>query len=162
MRAVTTPTAAAVLAIDRKSLGNLIARVDPEILPPGRQGVARRIPVVLLEELALASELAGRLAVPAREAFLLARRVLGRGHLDHSSPSAGGPVDSGFVGSVAIGEFLHLGVDLRRFRAELHVRLAQAIESQVRPNRGRPRKARTASSARLGISATKSKQAPGA
>jgi hypothetical protein len=150
LRAVTTATAAAVLAVDRKSLGNLLARLDPGVLPAGRQGVARRIPVALLEELALAAELATRLAVPAREAFDLAQRVLGR----NTSPD--------FIGSVAIGEFLQLGVDLRGFRAELHARLALEIESQVRPRRGRPRKPRVATRKSPEVSGPESKQAPGA
>ena len=96
----------------------------------------------MLEEIALTAELAGRLTIPTREAFALARQLLGRDALKPSAP----PVapNPAFVGSLALGPFLHLGVDLLAWRTELHARLERAIESQVRPRRGRPRKHRSA------------------
>lgn len=170
MRAVTSATAAAVLAIDSKSLGNLIARIGSEALPPGRQGVARRIPVAFLELLALSTELSDRLSLSASEAFALARRLLSGGGEHPPEPIAGAPErtaspSADFVGSVTLGDFLYLGVDLQRFRAELHARLTQAIESHVRPRRGRPRKPRGAvRGGRESIPGKvgRSKQAPGA
>ena len=47
MRAVTTATAATVLGIERRSLDNLLLQLGPLALPPGRQGLERRIPVSL-------------------------------------------------------------------------------------------------------------------
>jgi hypothetical protein len=135
MRAVTSATAAIALSIDRKSLDNMLARIGGDELGEGRQGVERRIAVSTLEELALCMELTTALSVPVREAFLLARRLLRREDLARE-----------FIGSVAIGPHLQLGLDLRGFLQDLHARLAVAIESHVRPRRGRP----------------KSKQAPGA
>jgi hypothetical protein len=144
LRAITTATAAAVLSIDRKSLDNLLSRIGAELLTTGRQGVERRIPVAALEDIALTAELAAHLNIPTREAFDLARRLLGRNAMDRRS----GPYHTAgdtFVGSVAVGPFIHLGIDLRALRAELHARLELAIESHVRPRRGRPPKPRQSS-----------------
>lgn len=138
MRAVTSATAAAILQIDRKNFDNMMLRIGPDALPPGRQGVERRIPVSLIEELLLARELSAALAVPMKEAFGLSRQLWGR-------TQAGGVPDlaATFVGSVHLGDYIHLGVDLTRLRAELQARLEHAVESVVRPPRGRPSRART-------------------
>jgi hypothetical protein len=128
LRAVTAATAARTLSVDRKSLDNLLARIGSDIVPRGRQGVERRLSVRTLEELALCIELARSLNVPARDSFLLARRLLRRDDLAQE-----------FLGTVELGEHLQLGLDHKAFLAALHTRLAAAIESQVRPRRGRPR-----------------------
>ena len=122
MRAVTTATAAFALGVDRKTLDNLIRRVDPEALPPGKQGLERRVPVGLLAELSLALELGAQLGVPATRAHPVARELL--------------------AGSVRLGRYLVLDADVGRAQAELEEGLAQAIESVVRPRRGRPRRSR--------------------
>jgi hypothetical protein len=129
MRAVTTATAAIALAIDRKSLDNLLARVGPEAVETGKQGRERRIAVARLEELALCLELQSALGVPARESFALARRLLRRDDLAQE-----------YLGTVVVGPHLQLGLDLRGFLDALHARVAAAIESHVRPRRGRPRR----------------------
>lgn len=133
MRAVTTATAAAVLQMDRKSFDNFLLRIGSEAVPAGRQGVERRIALGLLEELLLAKELNGALGVPAREAFVVARRLLGRTP-DGAEMSIGGD----FVGSVKIGTFVQLGADLSSLRSELQHRYETAVETVVRPQRGRP------------------------
>lgn len=133
MRAVTTATAAAVLQMDRKSFDNFLLRIGSEAVPAGRQGVERRIALGLLEELLLAKELNGTLGVPAREAFAVARRLLGRTS-DGAEMSMGGD----FVGSLRIGTFVQLGADLSSLRAELQQRYETAVETVVRPQRGRP------------------------
>lgn len=135
MRAITTATAAAVLQMDRKSFDNFLLRIGPEAIPAGRQGVERRITLGLLEALFLAKELNGTLGVPAREAFAVARRLLGR--------DAGGAALHGggdFVGSLRIGTFVQIGADLSSLRSELQHRFEYAVETVVRPQRGRPRK----------------------
>lgn len=133
MRAVTAATAAAVLQIDRKTFDNLLLRLGSDALPPGRQGVERRIPVPLIEELFLTQDLSAALGVPAREAFRIARLMLGR------SPSEGTPdLAAGFVGSLRVGQFVQLGADLAALREELSARFEVAIESVVRRPRGRP------------------------
>jgi hypothetical protein len=135
LRAITTATAAAVLSVDRKSLDNLLSRIGADLLLTGRQGVERKIPVEALEDIALTAELVDRLTIPIREAFSLARRLLGRDALDLTTARDAEPE---FVGSLNLGPFIHLGVDLQALRAELHARLEIAIESHVRPRRGRP------------------------
>ena len=135
MRAVTTATAAAVLRMDRKSFDNFLLRIGPEAVPAGRQGVERRITLGLLEALFLAKELNGTLGVPAREAFAVARRLLGR-TAEGAEMSGGGD----FVGSLRIGAFVQIGADLSFLRSELQHRFESAVETVVRPQRGRPRK----------------------
>jgi hypothetical protein len=127
IRAVTTATAAVVLATSRKSLDNLLARLAPESLPEGRQGRERRIPIALLEELALTIELRTHMNAAAEDAYACARQLLGRDRLTQE-----------FIGAVRLGDFLQVGIDLQAFRASLHSRLERAIESHVRPRRGRP------------------------
>lgn len=122
MRAVTSATAAAVLGIDRRALDSLLARIGGDILPAGRQGVERRIPVATLGELLLTLDLISDLQLPARQALLLAR--------------------SGLSGRTSLGGFLRLAVDLDSLQDEVERRLGLAIESVVRPRRGRPRKRR--------------------
>jgi hypothetical protein len=116
---VTTATAAAVLGIERKSLDNLILRLGADFIPLGRQGVERRIPVTVLADLFLVLELTEALQVPARRALELTRH---RGPL----PGPG-------------GDFLSLDVRHDRAEREIELRLSHAIESVVRPKRGRPR-----------------------
>lgn len=137
MRAVTTATAAAVISIDRKSLDNLLSRIGADAGARGRQGVERKIPVRMLEEIALTVELGERLRIPVREAYALARQLLGRDALRAVTPSL--QPEPEFVGSVNLGPFIHLGADLRALRAQLQARLELAIEMHVRPRRGRPR-----------------------
>ena len=50
-------------------------------------------------------------------------------------------VGGDFVGSFRIGNFVQLGADLTSLRAELQDRYESAVETVVRPQRGRPRKA---------------------
>lgn len=135
MRAVTTATAAAVLQMDRKSFDNFLLRIGSDAIPAGRQGVERRIALALLEELLLAKELNGTLGVPAKEAYHTARRLLGRSAAEVPAGDHGE-----FVGSLRIGEFVQLGADLHTLRAELQLRYENAVETVVRPQRGRPPK----------------------
>ncbi len=122
MRAVTTATAALVLGVERKSLDNLLNRIDPGALPRGRQGVERRIPIALLETLAITSDLMATLGSPARETFHVARLIA----------AAEGA-------RAQLGPFVSVSVDLPSLRRELNERLEQAIERVVRRPRGRPR-----------------------
>jgi hypothetical protein len=124
--------------MDRKSFDNFLLRIGSEAIPAGRQGVERRIALGLLEELLLAKELNGTLGVPAREAFTVARRLLGR-TADGSEMSG----DGEFVGSLRVGTFVQLGADLSSLRSELQHRYESAVETVVRPQRGRPRKRAT-------------------
>lgn len=121
--------------MDRKSFDNFLLRIGSDAIPAGRQGVERRIALALLEELLLAKELNVSLGVPAKEAYLTACRLLGR------TPAAAPSAPQGeFVGSLRIGNFVQLGADLGTLRAELQQRYENAVETVVRPQRGRPPK----------------------
>lgn len=148
LRAVTTTTAAIVLGIERKVLDNLLVRLAPEALPKGRQGVERRIPISLLEHLALTTELSDMLGVPVREAFTLSRALTGEVPLGPGNESSGARQGStetttsgdSRAGRAILGDYLRIDADLARLRADLDARLALAIESVVRRPRGRPRR----------------------
>lgn len=107
----------------------MLARLSQDVLPKGRQGVERRIPIQLLETLALATDLAGALGLQFREAFEVAESLTG---------TATGAIGQRAAAS-RLGEFTRLEVDREALRREIEQRLASAIESVVRPRRGRPR-----------------------
>jgi len=135
LRAVTAGTAAEILRLEQKAFDNLLLRLGADAIAPGRQGVERRIPVLLIEDLLLAREISAELAVPTREAFQLARRLLGR------SPMSGRPdLSAGFVGSLHLGDFIQLGADVATLREQVQARLEAAVETVVRRRRGRPPK----------------------
>lgn len=135
MRAVTSATAAAILELDQKTFDNLLLRLGDAAIPPGRQGVERRIPVALLEDLALTRDLNVALGIPTKTAFAVARRLLGRGN---RLPEDGETPTTDFVGSLQAGAFVQLGVDIRALREHVQARLESAIEVVVRRPRGRP------------------------
>lgn len=142
MRAVTAATAADILQLEQKAFDNLLLRIGPDAISPGRQGVERRIPVALIEDLLLTRELSAGLAIPTKDAFQLARRLLGR------SPGTGRPdLRAAFVGSLHVGEFIQLGTDVAAVRQQVQSRLEAAVETVVRRRRGRPPRN---ASARLG------------
>lgn len=119
MRAVTTATAAAAIGVSVKALDNLLTRIDlPEALS-GRQGVERRIPVSLLPELLLSTEIAQKLDIPVKSAFAIARRLV--------------------AGTLDLRPILRLQADLPAVRSEVDEHLELAIETVVRRRRGRPR-----------------------
>lgn len=134
MRAVTAATAAAILELDQKTFDNLLLRLGESALPPGRQGIERRIPVSLLEDLMLTRDLSQSLGMPTRQAFAVARRLLGRadGIVQAVAP------DTEFVGSLRAGAFVQLGADLNALREHVHSRFESAVETVVRRPRGRP------------------------
>ncbi len=138
LRAVTAATAADILQLEQKSFDNLLLRIGPDAISPGRQGVERRIPVALIEDLLLTRELSAGLAIPTKDAFQLARRLLGR------SPGTGRPdLRAAFVGSLHIGEFIQLGTDVAAVRQQVQSRLEAAVETVVRRRRGRPPRSAT-------------------
>lgn len=122
MRAVTSATAAAVLQLDRKAFDNLLQRLGESSAPRGRQGVERRIGLSQLEELFLTSELSTHLGLSAREANRLARAL----------------IEADAPGRLQMGPLVRLEMDLPALRNELRRRYEAAVESVVRPRRGRP------------------------
>lgn len=150
MRAVTTATAAVVLGLERKTLDRMLLQLGPRALPPGRQGVERRIPIALLESLALTSALVDGTGMRIRDAFALAGDLTGSGRPAGAGNGAAAlePVaaasDSGAAATKAgphtsIGPYLRLEADLPALKREIAQRLELAIENVVRRRRGRPR-----------------------
>ena len=139
MRAVTTATAAAILQWDRKVFDNFVQRVGEIALPRGRQGLERRISLGALESLFLAQQLSLHLGMTASQSFALAARILSGG--EH-----GGEVQ-GRDSTLPCGPFVALTVDAAALRGELRARYEVAVESVVRPRRGRPRLARRGTNA---------------
>lgn len=127
MRAVTSATAAETLRISRRNLDSILNRLGDAAIPKGRQGVDRRIPVQLLEVLMLAVELNRGLGIPMGQAFDLARRAL----------SASEP-EVATTRELPVGEHSSLLIDVDALRMRVEELLGTAIESVVRPRRGRP------------------------
>jgi len=119
LRAVTTATAAAIIGLERNAFQNMITRIRASELPRGRQGLERRIPVTLLPRLLMCAELAQRLGLPFWEAYSLAQRLA--------------------RGEGTAGPFIRIYVDLERIEREIDAQLETAVETVVRPKRGRPR-----------------------
>jgi hypothetical protein len=115
--------------------------------------------VQILERLALTHELVERLGVPAREALTIARSLLDPAS-DSTGPTAPtaptrasalgpGPVaesvanreqpDADARFTLPVGRYSRLVVDHSALKREIQQRLEFAIESVVRPRRGRPR-----------------------
>jgi hypothetical protein len=130
----------------------MLSRIGKGLLPPGRQGVERRIPVQLLEVLALTGNLSDRLGVPVREAFMLARALTGsaRPSAEPTVPEPGDAAQVRLDGQInhlsadsatfEIGGYAALRLDRAALRREIELRVASAIETVVRPRRGRPRR----------------------
>lgn len=138
LRAVTAATAAAILQVDQKTFDNLMLRIDAPNVPRGRQGVERRIPVGLIEDLMLTRDLSVSLGIPTRDAFAVAQRLLGR-----SDGVSGLNPETEFVGSLHVGAFIQLGADLSALRRQVQERLEAAVEIVVRRPRGRPPRSAT-------------------
>ena len=133
MRAITSQTAAQVLAITPKQLANLLLRTGAgAISAPGRQGRERRIPIRALPELALTLELITELGLGVREAHRIAAELLATPDADPGG--LGAPLHPA---SYRAGHLL-ISADLGALVAQIDQRLGAAIETTVRPRRGRP------------------------
>jgi len=122
MRAVTTGTAAFALGIAKKDLDNILSRYPIRGYARGRQGVARRLSLASIEQVALAIDLSRNYSIPTPTALLLAEEALSSHEGVIASPAG----------------HLALHVDLERIRRDLHVKLTDAIEHVIPPRRGRP------------------------
>lgn len=122
MRAVTTGTAAFALGIHKKDLDNILSRYPIRGYERGRQGIARRLSMASIEQVAIAIDLTRDYSIPIPTALLLAEEAL-----------------SSREGVIAApGGHLALHVDLERIRRDLHAKLTDAIEFVIPPRRGRP------------------------
>lgn len=123
MKTVTTATAAAAIGVSRKRLDNVLAREGRALLPTGRHGRARRIPVRAIETVALALVLNRDLCTSISKGLELSAALL-------ASPT---------VGSVELGSLGRLTFDVEAFRRLIEEAVAESIEETATPQRGRPR-----------------------
>lgn len=122
MRTVTTGTAAFVLGVLKKDLDNILSRYQVRGFERGTRGLARRISLASIEQVAVAIDLARDFSIPIPTALELADRTLNSREGVISSPDG----------------HLAIHADLDRIRRELHQRLSDAIEHVIPPRRGRP------------------------
>jgi len=122
MRAVTTGTAAFALGISKKDLDNILSRYPVRGFYRGQRGVARRLSVVSIEQVALAIDLAREYSIPTPTGLLLAEEALSSREGVITTPSG----------------HLAIHADLERVRRDLYAKLTEAIEYVIPPRRGRP------------------------
>lgn len=122
MRAVTTGTAAFALGIAKKDLDNILSRYHVRGFDRGRRGVARRLSLASIEQVALAIDLSRDYSIPTPTALLLAEEALSSREGVISSP----------------GGHLAIHVDVGRIQRDLRAKLTEAIEHVIPPRRGRP------------------------
>lgn len=122
MRTVTTATVAFVLDIPKKDLDNILSRYSVRGFERGTRGLARRISLASIEQVAVAIDLMRDFSIPIPAALALADQVLSSREGVVTSPDG----------------HLAIHADLNRIRRELHARLSQAIEFVIPPRRGRP------------------------
>ena len=122
MRAVTTGTAAFALGITKKDLDNILSRYEVRGFERARQGLARRLSLASIEQVAIAIDLSRDYSIPLPTGLLLAEEALS---------SREGIITSR-------GGHLAIHADLDRIRRDLHAKLTEAIEHVIPPRRGRP------------------------
>lgn len=122
MRAVTTGTAAFALGIPKKDLDNILSRYPVVGYERGARGLARRISLGSIEQVAVAIDLARDFHIPMPAALELAQLVLASREGVVVSPDG----------------HLAIHADLDRIRQGLHARMTEAIEHVIPPRRGRP------------------------
>ncbi len=122
MRAVTTGTAAFALGISKKDLDNILSRHQVRGYERGKQGVARRLSLASIEQVALAIDLGRDYAIPLSTALLLAEEGLSSREGIIASP----------------GGHLAIHVDLDRVRRDILAKVSEAVEHVIPPKRGRP------------------------
>jgi hypothetical protein len=122
LKTLSTDASAAALGVDRKTLDNLLAREGRMLIAAGSRGRRRRIPIDVLELVAIAMILNRDLGVSIAKGLELATRLV-------ATPAS--PVPVGSLSSVTF--------DLNRLRLALELSLADALESTAEPTRGRPK-----------------------
>jgi hypothetical protein len=122
MKTLSTDAAAAALGVDRKSIDNILAREARSLLRAGTQGRSRRIPMAVLERVAIALVLHRDLEVGISRGLELAGRVL-------SSPKS----------PLVLGSLSTLEFNLPLLRETLDRATDDALESVAERTRGRPR-----------------------
>ena len=122
MKSLTTDVAAAALGIERRKLDNVLSREGRSLIGVGCRGRSRRIPMRVVEHVALALVLGRDLGMGVARALDLAGRIL-------ESPGS----------RVSVGSISMLECDVERLRVALELSVAEALESVAERTRGRPR-----------------------
>jgi hypothetical protein len=118
-----TATTAAALGVTPKWLDNLLSHNDITTYTGESQGVARRLSLATITLLSLAKDLIDGLQLSVPSALRIAERAL-------AEPS----------GELRISPSVSISVQREALRAEVHGRLAHAVETSPTPRRGRPPK----------------------
>ena len=122
MQKLTTLAAAATLGVDPKALDNILSREGSHLVPRGARGKGRRIPVHVLELVAIALILKRDLGIPIARGLDLATRLC----------------DS-VSGEIPFGRFGTLHFNINPLQAAIQQSIADIVEQTVPPERGRPR-----------------------
>lgn len=117
---LTTAMASTALGIPKKFLDNILTREASSLLPLGRQGKSRQIPVAAVEQICVALLLQRELGTPIAKSLQIAQQLLEG------------------AGQAAIGKLGAITFDLPRIRRSLHQAIAQTLEEGSNPTRGRP------------------------
>jgi len=105
-----------------KWIDNVLSRFSLPGVIGGTQGVARRLDVEAIYQIALASQLTEALSLPVAAALSLSRLLL----------------DAESLKPVPVIDALTFRFDRARFTAEIDRRIADAVESVAPRRRGRP------------------------
>ena len=119
---LSTEAAATALGIGKKMLDNALARGARSLIGHGRRGRRRRIPLPVLERLAIAFVLTRDLGVGLARGLDLAERIVN---------ASGAPVPFGSLGE--------LSFNTARLTRALEQSIGEVLESTAEPLRGRPR-----------------------
>jgi hypothetical protein len=120
MKTLSTHAGAAALGIDRKTFDNILAREARHLVRAGRRGRSRRIPVQVLERIAIALILNRDVGIAIGKALEVAEKIVG-------TPTA----------DIELGSLTTLTFDVTRLRLALERSIGEALESVAEPTRGR-------------------------
>jgi len=121
MKTLSTHTAAAALGVEKKTLDNILAREARPFFRSGSRGRSRRIPISVIERIAVALILNRDLGTPVARGLELAKNLID----ENSSQTAAGPLTT-------------VAFDVGRLRKTLERSVDDALESMAEPIRGRP------------------------
>ena len=121
MRAYTVATVAVALGVGAKWIDNVLSHHAIPGVTQSRQGVTRRLTAEAVSVLEIALRLTRAFGIPVRKALDLAADLVG--HPERPKETEG----------------LEIRIDVDSLRADLNLRLAEAVEFSPIPRRGRPR-----------------------
>lgn len=120
----STAETADALGISAKRLDNILTGPASSLVPTGRNGRSRTIPLVVIESLAIALLLERDLGISVSRGLTLADQLARK------------PADG-----IAIGALGSLHFDVARLKSILQNALSDVVDGRTRPKRGRPSRA---------------------